>query len=33
VRDMPAGVCVSGTNANGRRIGIYNLSNCVVVGS
>ena len=33
VQDTPKGVCVSGTNANGRRIGIYNLSNCVIVES
>ena len=31
VQDTPRGVCVSGTNDTGRRVNIYNLSNCVVV--
>jgi hypothetical protein len=31
VHGTPRGPCVSGTNDVGRRINIYNLSNCVVV--
>ena len=31
VQKTPRGTCVSGTNDTGRRISIYNLSNCVVV--
>lgn len=31
VQDTPGGVRVSGTNANGRRVSIANLENCVVV--
>jgi hypothetical protein len=33
VQDTAKGVCVSGTNASGRRVSIYNLVNCVVVES
>jgi hypothetical protein len=33
VQDTPRGTCLSGTNDTGRRISIYNLSNCVVVGN
>jgi hypothetical protein len=31
VRSTPRGTCVSGVNGTGRRINIYNLTNCVVV--
>lgn len=31
VQDTPRGICVSGTNDAGRRISVFNLTNCVIV--